>query len=574
MEAKYIKLLRVTIKAISDYPFHSLLFFSGITLVGLTQVASIGSLYPIILTLLDQNTKGNALIRYFDKVLSLAGVTPGLLNYLLLFLIVSAVSALIYILLEIYQGFFLRRLEFNERYSLVQRVIYSKWSFLGDLNHGDFINAVAHEAEGYKVVIRNCFMLISSLAQIIFYGYFAFVVDHRIVILSIVLFIACAILLYPLMKKAMILGQQWTDAYSKLTDSLVSTTRAFKNIKAGSMESFVMKYIKFPIFRTSNVYFKQYALSAWQVKLTEFCAFIVLAVIIYYGVKIIGMKTTNLVLILVVYSRLVAQIRTAIDSFHRAYSTLPSIEKLQEIANRCEIQTNIKGKVLEGELRRISLKSVNFHYANNKSLFEGLTLEMKRGEFWAISGPTGIGKTTFLDLLARIVEPSSGIIYYNNIRHDEIDINTLHRRMGYLTQDHFIFAGTILENILWGSNNASKSEVDRVIRMAKLEDMLSEKKLNFNVSESGQNLSGGQRQRIAIARILLKNFDFILLDEPTSALDTETGESFISAMNNLKGEIGIVLVTHREEYQKFADHVLVIENGSVNKVDVHTSTGI
>jgi ABC-type bacteriocin/lantibiotic exporter with double-glycine peptidase domain len=266
-------------------------------------------------------------------------------------------------------------------------------------------------------------------------------------------------------------------------------------------------------------------------------------------------------LVLFIIVKIVPQIRSINDNYHRGNIALPSIEKIQKLRDYCSTQTKSSGKPIEDELCLIAFHSVDFRYDTHGMLFDDLNLEFRKGEFWAICGPTGAGKTTILDLLSCIIGPSGGSISYNGIPYSDIEIKSLHQRVGYLTQDHFIFAGTLLDNICWGKKDVEKSCVDRAIRLSQLGPFVREKTLDFLVSESGQNLSGGQQQRIAIARLLLKNYDFILMDEPTSALDKETEQNFVSALMELKGKCGIIMVTHRKEFLKCADHVLSIESG-------------
>ncbi len=498
-------------------------------------------------------------------VLGFFGMMPGLLPYLMMFLAISLVSAVIYVLLESYQASFQRNLEYRERYSLTESVIYSQWEALRNLNHGDFINAVTHEAELYKTVIKNCFICVSEFTQILFFISFAIVVSTKIVMLSIALFSASAFIFYPLMKKGTSLGKAWTNAYSGLTDGLVNTVRSFKSAKASSQERFVMKYLSPRVFSVGQEYFRQQVLTAIQSKLSELTGYVVLAIIIYSGIKVMRIPLTDVVLILVIFVRLVPKTKLIIDSFHRAYSGLPSLEKIQAIKS-ASLPRRTAGKSIDSELGTISLHSVGFRYHDDAPLFRNLTITLRKGEFWVICGPTGAGKTTVLDLLAGLVTPSEGMIYYNGISLNEIDMESMHRKVGYIMQDHFIFAGTILENIFWGNEIVDRSRLPGVMKIAQLEEMLREKGYDFQVSESGQNLSGGQRQRIAIARVLMNDLDFILMDEPTSSLDQGTEQSFISALLEFKGKIGIVMVTHRQHNIGYFDHILMLDGNSAYEV--------
>jgi len=566
-----IKLLKIVARVITDHPLHSLFFFLGVTFLGLAQVVSIGSLYPIVQYLMDPHSQPNAIIKQFDRVLNMCGQTPDLLNYLLLFLAISLTSALFYVALETYQAFFLRNLEYKERQSLLHHVIWSRWESLRNLNHGDFINAVTHEAESYKGLVKYCFMSFSELVQIVFFLYFAFIIDPRIVVLSLILFSSSVVIFYPYMKKGRSLGHAWTNAYSLLTDGLVNAVRSLKSMKTSSKELYLINYLNDRVFKVCHEYYKQQILSAVQSKLSEIMGYLILSIIIYVGVKMVEMKFANVILILVIFTRIVPKTKGVIDSCHRAYSGLPALDKIEAIKNSC-INQSLRGVPIDGELRSIRLQSVSFAYGDNGNLFQDLTITLKKGDFWVVCGPTGGGKTSFLDLLSGIVRPSKGSIFYNDISDDEVDVETLHRRIGYITQDHFIFAGTILENICWGNDHPDMAKFNGVIKLSQLEELLREKGADFQVAESGQNLSGGQQQRIAIARVLINDLDFILMDEPTSSLDQETEHHFITALMEFKGKIGVVMVTHRQQNVKYFDHVLMLEGN--NAFEIMPKSGI
>ena len=244
--------------------------------------------------------------------------------------------------------------------------------------------------------------------------------------------------------------------------------------------------------------------------------------------------------------------------------------KIQNIKKQCipEKKEEKRDKILNKPIQTISFNSVSFQYDSKNKLFGSLTTKFQKGEFWAICGATGSGKTTIPDLISGIIEPSYGLIMYDGINSREIKLDSLHQRIGYITQNSFIFAGSILENICWGHENPDLSRLDLVIQLSQLDDLISEKTLNFPISESGQNLSGGEQQRIAIARILLKSYDFILMDEPSSALDLKTERKFLSALGSLKGKVGIIMVTHRKEFLKRADYILQFKGHKVKILPV------
>ena len=562
-----VDLARLFSGVIKKNPFHSLLFFIGITLSGYFQIVSLGALYPIINTITGSQGSSNKIIQYVERAIRFLGLEPNITNYFLIFLSVAFLSAMIYIVSETQQAAFLRKIEFNERFSLVKDAVYSNWAVLRDLNHGDFINTVTREVQLYKVVIKYLFVIISSFIQIICLIYMAILIDRNIALFSLGLLVLGGWVFYPLMKKANSLGREWTDGFSIMTDNLLNTTRAFKNIKTGSLESFLLSYIRGKISRVSFLYEKMQILSAIQSRLSELIGFITITIVFFVGRGPFNADYGKIILISVVLIRLVPQVRFITDSFHRAYSALPSFNKIQRLKNVCIPLASNRGSNIAKSLSTIGIKNLTYGYDGRESVIQDLTLEISKGEFWAVCGPTGAGKTTLLDLISSIIEPTSGEIWYDQLSHHKIGAKSLHRHIGYLTQDSFIFAGSILENIVWGETSApDKNRLSWALRTAQLETMCQEKGLDFKVAESGQNLSGGQKQRIAIARTLMKNFDFILMDEPTSALDPKTEQDFIETISELKGKVGIVLVTHDPKVLEYCDHILEIGDGYTKQI--------
>jgi len=576
LRSKAFNLWHVFRDVTAEYPFHSFRFLFGSVLVGLTQVVSIGSLFPIISTVSGQKDPSNRFIQYFDQLLIFLGLDVGLANYLFLFIAIASLSAGIFIVVEIDQGKFLRKLEGKLRQSLMKTVIDAKWQELRDLNHGEFINAVSREADLYKIVVKYIFMIISTSIQVIFLSYFMLSVNVKFTVISLAFLFIGFIVFMPLMKLANQLGHSWTNAFARLTSSLINSARAFKNIKTGSLEKFLLKHLKPIVLKVSHIYYKQQVLTAVQMKSTELMGICILAILLYIGVEVIKLEISQLVVVLVVLYRITPRVKELSDYLHRAYGSLPSIMKIQYIKKQCtpEKAKEKNRKILKSPIQTIHFQSVGMQYDSKSKLFDSLTAKFQKGEFWAICGPTGSGKTTILDLISGIIEPSFGHIMYDGINSREIKLNSLHQRIGYITQNSFIFAGSILENISWGHENPDLSRLDLVIQLSQLDDLISEKTLNFPISESGQNLSGGEQQRIAIARILLKSYDFILMDEPSSALDLKTERKFLSALGSLKGKVGIIMVTHRKEFLKRADYILQFKGHKVEMLPVRDSRKI
>jgi ATP-binding cassette subfamily C protein len=558
------KLFKIFGDIAREYPFHCLRFIAGNVIMGTAQVVSIGCLFPILHRITAQKGEDNLFIKYFDRVLGFFGFETNLLNYLLLFITVALISAIVFLLAEMAQAQFLKLLEEKNRRSLIETVINARWSELKGLNHGEFVNAATRETESYKFVIKYTFLIISTFIQVLFLSYFIFRINLKFAAVSFALMFIGTLVFLPLTKFSSMLGRMSANIFGKLTSSLVNASRAFKNIKADSLENFFLKHINPVIQKASSIYYKKQVLASLHLRALELVGYCILSFLVYLGLVVMKVNVAKLAVSLIVLSRIVPKVREISHSFNQVYGYLPSVMKIQKIKDQCvPAAGETRTKTIEGRIKAITLEGTGFSYDRGNRLFDSLNARIQRGAFWAICGETGSGKTTILDLISGILSPTSGYIRYDGIDSREVKLGSLHQRIGYLSQNSFIFAGSILENICWGNENPDLSKLDQVIGLSQLKNLINEKTLDFPVSESGHNLSVGQQQRIAIARVLLKNYDFILMDEPTSAVDMQTEERFLKALSLLKGKVGIIMVTHRREYLKHADRILQLNNRNI-----------
>lgn len=557
-DKEYSDLIKIFYRIIVKYPFRSLIFLVGTLLVGTTQVVTIGAAYPILSSAIGKVDSNNPIILFFNRIIELVSLPINLATYIILFLGLGIFSSFIYMVVEIFQGRFIRFLEFSEAQSLLRSVIGSKWLVLHDISHGDFLNAASRDTEQVVKVIKFDLLMASGIFQIIFFAVPAIFFNWKLFAFSFLLFGASAFIFYPMLNKSAQLGEKWCEANVQLNENMLNVVRSLKNCKTGSLEERIFSFMKPFLYNRANAYYKSGIFASFQIKISELVGILVLSILLYTGLKVIEIMLSELAIILLIFFRLVPKVRQLIDDFHRAVGHLPSIWRISAIKKRCVEQTRTSGKDLTEKVHSIILQSVSFGFKKNQMVIDNLNVKFKTGEFWAICGESGVGKTTVLDLISGIIEPLKGEVYFNGININKLKLNSLHQHIGYLTQSNFIFSGTLLENILWGNEQVDFSRINQIIDQAQLRTLVDKKGLELHIAESGQNLSGGQHQRIAIARLLLKDYDFILMDEPTASLDPETERKLITSLLKFKRNAGLIMVTHRQEYLKHADYILQI----------------
>ena len=222
---------------------------------------------------------------------------------------------------------------------------------------------------------------------------------------------------------------------------------------------------------------------------------------------------------------------------------------------------------------KIQISNLNFEYVQNFPVLNDISIDIKKGETSAIVGSTGSGKSTLIKLLLRLYDSTSGEIIFDNDDIKDLEIDSLRNKIGLVSQDIFLFEGTVFENIAYGNLNASDEEVWEAARLSESDKFINllPNKEETIVGERGQKLSGGQRQRISIARAILKNPEILILDEATSAVDNETEAAIQRSINTLKKGRTVIAIAHRLSTIRNAEIIYVLEEGRIVESGNHES---
>ena len=223
--------------------------------------------------------------------------------------------------------------------------------------------------------------------------------------------------------------------------------------------------------------------------------------------------------------------------------------------------------------KNITLENVTFAYVDNFDILNNVNLTINSGQTTAIVGSTGSGKSTLIKLLLRLYEINNGSIKFDSTNLKDLELSSLREKIGLVSQDVFLFEGTVLENIAYGDLNASEREVWNAAQKSEADEFINKlpQKENTIVGERGQKLSGGQRQRISIARAILKNPEILILDEATSSVDNETEAAIQRSLDILKQDRTVIVIAHRLSTVRNADIIYVLENGDVVESGNHES---
>jgi ATP-binding cassette subfamily B protein len=264
-----------------------------------------------------------------------------------------------------------------------------------------------------------------------------------------------------------------------------------------------------------------------------------------------------------------ARMGDTFDNYQRARASAAKVFSLLDTPSAVQdSKTPRTLGVIEGEVR---FDDVRFAYSRGDAVLRGLTFTVAPGEMVGIAGPTGAGKSTIVKLLLRLYDVSGGAVRIDGIDVRDVKQRDLRRHVALVSQDVYLFHGTIRENVAYGNADASDERVIDAAKRAQLHDFIASLPSGYEtlVGERGIKLSGGQRQRLSIARAILKDAPILVLDEATSSVDTETERQIQTSLVELAKGRTTIVIAHRLSTIRHADRILVLKDGRVTEEGHH-----
>ena len=257
------------------------------------------------------------------------------------------------------------------------------------------------------------------------------------------------------------------------------------------------------------------------------------------------------------------------DQYERAKASSRRIFGLIDAKNQITDPEN--PAQLPSNIGRIQLEAVNFWYNKGQSILRNISMDIQKGQTIGVAGPTGGGKTTLIKLLLRLYDAKSGKITLEGIDIRDLSLKNLRENIGFVSQEVYIFHGTIKENIAYGMPEILDEAILEAAKKAQLHDFISTLPNGYNsiVGERGIKLSGGQRQRLSISRAILKDAPILILDEATSAVDTETERAIQENLQQLTSGKTAIIIAHRLSTIRGADRIIVLKDGVIAESGTH-----
>ena len=309
--------------------------------------------------------------------------------------------------------------------------------------------------------------------------------------------------------------------------------------------------------------------------MSEFMGIVTIAVLLWYGGKLVLIDKTLNGALFIVYLGLAYNILTPAKAISKAsYAVKNGLAAAERVFEILEVENTIinKPNALEKEAftEKISIENINFKY-EEENVLKNFSLEVPKGKTVALVGQSGSGKSTIANLLTRFYDVQEGSVKIDGVDIKDMTLESLRDLMGLVTQDSILFNDSIKNNIRLGKQDATDDEIIAALKVANAYEFVSAlpNGINTNIGDAGGKLSGGQKQRLSIARAVLKNPPIMILDEATSALDTESEKFVQVALENMMQNRTSIVIAHRLSTIQKADKIVVMHKGEIVEQGTH-----
>jgi len=438
----------------------------------------------------------------------------------------------------------------------------------------DILNAIVTQSEYAGNIIRSVVNFFEQSILVLMYLAIALALAPALTLAALVILGGVSILFHYVLESGYDIGDRLADANEGVQRTAQAGTQGIRDTKLFGMKEELLDDFLSEVESYTNARIKQkrnqQAIQSFYNLLTAVSVF----ALIYFAIELVNMSLASLGVFLFAMFRLGPKASGLNTKFYRIENNLPHLVRTQNFIDELKRNREPSGDGTETPevIQSIEFDDVRFSYeGQQEEALSGISFSFNKGEFIGFVGESGAGKSTIISLLTRLYEPDGGEIRANEIPIHRTNIDEWRSRIAVVRQDPFIFNDTLRYNLTIGNRDVSDDELEKVSRIACLDEFLNELSHGFDteLGDDGVRLSGGQRQRVALARALLKDADVLVLDEATSDLDSNLEKQVQKSIENMDRDYAIVGIAHRLSTVKNADRICTVDDGMIIEKGQH-----
>jgi len=507
----------------------------------------------------------------------------ALLNWLI---VITVIVSFIRLVFEYFQSYLMndvsQRVIRDLRNSVYAKIVSLPLGFFGRSQTGALVSRITYDTTVIRDAISEgltdfLFQPIQVVVNVVALLFVKFVFDIPWSLVGVI-FLLLPLVVFPVLrvgKRLKKISRASQEQVARINSTLFESFSGIRIVQGFSME----KYERERFAGQNHSLYKTMMLSISRMiivsPLTEFIGFCCLGAVLWIGGKEVinnHMSPGAFLAFLVALFSLLRPFKRLSRVYGINQHAMAAAERIFEILDTPnEIIDASDARDLAPVKKEICFERVSFGYGNDKRVFEEIDLKVKVGEIIAIVGPSGVGKTSLVNLLPRFYDPVSGKILIDGKDIKQATIKSLRDQIGLVTQETILFNDTISANIAYGRFKTAQADIQKAAEIANAHGFISKLPQGYQtvVGDRGFRLSGGEKQRISIARAVLKNPPILVLDEATSALDSESEVLVQEAIHNLMRGRTVFVIAHRLSTIKDAHRILVLNQGCIAEIGTH-----
>ncbi|MGK7913015.1 MAG: heterocyst formation ABC transporter subunit HepA [Synechococcus sp.] len=499
-----------------------------------------------------------------------AAANTRIFRVTLLLLIVSWMQSAFLYLGQLYAGYTRYRLVARLRKSIFRRLKSLKFHFYVNERSSNLLNTVTTELQKVENLFNLYSVFMIAALQALAFVAAMFVISWKISIFAFMLLSILIGMVSLIRGKTRKASYALPKANEVVTSGFVEFINGVRTVHSYATFDYEQDKLHRGIDASEKVSRRIAKLTAMTKPLSQALGSTAMVIVVAVAYIILSTDDTSQATILITY--LFALIR-ALPSVYQCLNNLAKIAAERGSLERISNLIDPRNKPLfeNGELpfpglkNSVDLVNVSFSYVSGSPILSSLNLSFEKGQTTALVGSSGAGKSTIVDLMLRLIEPTDGTILVDGVDLAQLDIESFRKKMAIVSQDTFIFNASVRDNIAYGLNDVDDSAILEAARQANALDFIHEmpEGMDTQLGDRGVRLSGGQRQRISIARALVRNPEILILDEATSALDSVTEQLIQASLEKLVKGRTVIMIAHRLSTIYDADKVIVLDAGRV-----------
>ena len=560
------------VKALLEYARIKLILSLVLTLgLGLTQGVGLLMIIPLLELIglgVSESSGGiTALARQFMNTINLPLTLPSILSIYIVVVIAHAVAARYREILnaDLVHGF-TRYLQ-NRIYDALT---HADWLYFTRTRSADITHVLTRSVQMVGMGTQQFLQLIVTVVITVIHIGVALKICASMTAVVMIIGSALLLLLRPFNREAFKAGVGLHDAQKAMFSAVTEHLSGMKVVKTyGAEERHFQRFCSI----TAELFIqilRFIRISTNTRLLLQVISVIVLSAFIYSAIEVLHLAPADLLVLAFIFIRLLPKLSQLQQSHQQISNMLPSFQAAQNMYQELQAGQTTRAAKTVGPVKLeqdVCFRRISFRYNSGSESFALREIELRipARKMTAIVGPSGAGKSTLADLLMGLLTPMAGTITLDGQALTEQTVGDWRRAVGYVPQETFLFNDTVRANLLWARPEAQEKDLFVALKAAAAEDFISKlpQGLDTVVGDRGVRLSGGERQRIALARALLRQPTLLLLDEATSNLDLENEYRIQKAVERLHGEMTIVIIAHRLSTVRWAEQIVVIEQGRV-----------